>query len=100
MLDDQEQTAGLLEYGRLDCGGCQPQYYLGDKAGIIQAPLTDTSFYPLMEEQQITVSLTGEVVRGPSLVIDGTTDLVFEHLVVYKENDTLKIDIFSDKSFF
>jgi len=91
LLDDEEQTAGLLEYGRLDCNGCQPQYYLGERAGIIQPPLTDISFYHMMEEKQITVSLTGEVVRRPSLIEDGSTDLAFENLVLYKENGELKI---------
>jgi len=92
LIEDPEKTVGMLEYGRLDCGGCRPQYYLEDRAGIIQAPLKDASFYPLMEEKQISISLTGEVVRGPALVVDGTTDLVFKHMVLFKDqNGELKI---------
>lgn len=91
MLDDPEQTVDLLEYGRLDCGGCQAQYYLGDRAGIIQPPLTDTSFYKMMDEMQINVSLTGEVVRGPAMIADGSTDLVFQSMVLHKVNGELKI---------
>ena len=91
-IEDPEKTVGLLEYGWLDCGGCRPQYYLGDRAGIIQAPLKDASFYPLMEEKQISGSLVGEVVRGPARVEDGTMDLVFKHLVLFKDqNGELKI---------
>ena len=84
-IEDPEKTVGLLEYGWLDCGGCRPQYYLGDRAGIIQAPLKDASFYQVMEEKQISISLAGEVVRGPASVADGTTDLVFKHLVLFKD---------------
>jgi hypothetical protein len=91
MLDDPEETVGLLEYGRLDCGGCQPQYYPGDDTGIIQAPLTDKWFYQQMDDKEIYVPLTGEVVRGPALLVDGATDLVFKHMVLVKENGELKI---------
>lgn len=91
-IEDPEKTVGLLDYGWLDCSGCRPQYHLGDQAGIIQAPLKDASFYPLMEEKQISIFLTGEVVRGPALVVDGTTDLVFKHMVLFKnQNGELNI---------
>lgn len=88
ILDNPEQTVGLLEYGRLDCGGCQANF--SSRPGIIQAPLTDASIYRMMDEMQITANLTGEVVREAKLT-DGSTDLVFENLVLQKENNELKI---------
>lgn len=91
VLDDPDQNVALLEYGRLECKGCQPRYSLGDRTGIIQAPLTDTSYYQMMDEEQITVALTGEVLRSPALLADGSTDLVFQHMVLQKENGELKI---------
>ncbi|MEJ2511940.1 MAG: hypothetical protein P8Y72_10150 [Anaerolineales bacterium] len=88
ILDDPEQTVDLLEYGRLDCGGCQADFT--SRPGIIQAPLTDAAIYRMMGEMQITASLTGEVVRE-AMITDGSTDLVFENLVLQKKNNKLKI---------
>ena len=58
---------------------------------LSRTPLTNTAFYDQMDWANISIGLTGEVLKGPAMAVEGTTDLVFEHMVLYDQDGTLKI---------
>ena len=88
-LDDPEQAAMLLDYGLVHCTSCQPQKSPG--AAIIQTPLVEPFFYDQMKRLSISPSTSGEVLKGPVQLIDGTTELVFEHMLLAAVNDEMII---------
>ncbi len=91
VLAGPEQTAALLDYGSVACEPCKAQSGPGLGNALIQTPLTDSFFYQQMERSLISVALTGEVLTGPVQDADGTTDLVFEHMVLLAENGGMRI---------
>ena len=89
-LDDPEQAAMLLDYGLVHCTSCQPNLP-GAENAIIQQPLTEPFFYNQMERFSISPSTSGEVLRGPVQTPEGTTELVFEHMVLAAVNGEMVI---------
>jgi hypothetical protein len=91
LLNDPEETPSLLDYGLVACQNCRLQSTPRQENAVIQTPLTNTGFYNQMAWANISIGLTGEVLKGPAMALDGTTDLVFEHMVLYNQDGTLKI---------
>lgn len=88
-LDDPEQKVKLLHYGQLHCSGCSAQAF--DNMAIVAPPLTESFFINQINLSSFDLSLTGEVVEGPLSRNDGSTDLVFDFMVLYEQDGEMKI---------
>lgn len=79
-LDDPERIPHLLSYGLLACSSCQT--YPSSESARIQQPITDGLFLNYIHSNGIPTDLLGDIVHGPALRIDGTTEMIFEHLAL------------------
>ncbi|MBN2044323.1 MAG: hypothetical protein JW757_04815 [Anaerolineales bacterium] len=91
LLNDPEETPLLLDYSLVACQSCRPQSHPRQTIAIIQTLLPDDKIYEQMKWANIPISLTGEMIKGPALLVDGTIDFVFEHLALYHQDGALKI---------
>jgi len=81
-LDDPEQEAHLLAYGRAVCGSlCQ---FKGSLDNAIQSK-TELSEPFSGFLKRLGSAATGSVVGGPYLGEDGNEEVIFEHMVVYDD---------------
>lgn len=90
-LDDPDQSAMLLDYGLVHCPSCQPQNSTRATNAVIQKPMTETFFYDQMKRLSISPSVSGEVLKGPVQAAGGTTELVFEHMLLTAVNGEMVI---------
>jgi hypothetical protein len=82
-LDDPEQEAHLLAYGRAVCGSlCQFKGSL-DNAIQTKTQLSEpfSSFL-----KRVGSTVTGSLVGGPYLSEDGNEEVIFENMVVYNDH--------------
>ena len=89
-LSNPNATASLLHYGRLHCGGCNLKIPQTENA-IVAPMLSDAAFYSEMVALGINYSMVGKLVEGPLSRTDGSTDLVFDSLVLYEQDGRMGI---------
>jgi hypothetical protein len=89
MLDDPERTPRLLSYGLLACSSCQA--YPSSEFSRIQEPITDGFFLNYIYTNKIPADLLGDLVKGPALRTDGSTEMIFEHVVLLGKDGHITI---------
>ncbi|MEN8240429.1 MAG: hypothetical protein ABFS17_00790 [Chloroflexota bacterium] len=83
LLDDPDKTPHLLSYGLLACTSCQAYAPYPDlDPGGMGYPVTDALFDHYIQSNGLLQEVLGDVIEGPTLLSDGSTELVFEHLVL------------------
>ncbi len=86
-LNDPAKTVQFLPYGLVDCESCTDPDT--QSSAIINLPPTDAFFYNQMNAQGITITLTGDFIEGPALRLDGTSDMIFDHVVLYEQDGVM-----------
>jgi hypothetical protein len=95
MLDDPEQTPHLLAYGLLACSSCQAYpppppgpYYLDPE---VVRPKKEGEIAVLFRTLGIPTDLRGDLVMGPVLRTDGSTEMVYEHMAFRSKDGHITI---------
>lgn len=89
-LDDPEQTVKLLNYGEAACESCSLALE-NQKEGIVDLPATTQSYRDAMRVLNISVTNTGESLKGPLAVKDSSTELVFEYMALTEKDSVFSI---------
>lgn len=80
-LDDPAKTPKLLSYGRVACPTCKEQGGLLN--GFLEAPLSDANIYAALEKKGFSISMVGNLIKGPAERTNGNIEAIFDHVVVY-----------------
>lgn len=89
LLDDPDRTPHLLSYGLLACPNCQADP--SSPASLIQQPIADILFINYLNTRGISSELLGDVLKGPVLISDGSTEMVFEHMALSAKDGVITI---------
>jgi hypothetical protein len=92
LLDDPNQTPHLLSYGLVACStpGCEAYESKCESCQIIE-PVSDETFQKFIDDHGIPTSLHGDLVEGPILCRDNTTEMVLEHMVLSSRDGQISI---------
>ncbi|MFN2146541.1 MAG: hypothetical protein ACK2T7_14420, partial [Anaerolineales bacterium] len=89
LLDDPEKTPHLLAYGMVACTSCQA--YPGPIDLRPMEPISDGTFLNFIYSNGVSRDLLGDVLKGPTLLTDGSTEMVFEHMVLSGKDGQISI---------
>ncbi len=89
-LDDAAQAVHLLSYGEVACESCSLNN-VGPTESIIDLPVSLQSFFSQMDRFNISLSVSGEALTGPSAVNDGSSEVVFENMAFYEQDGVFRI---------
>ncbi len=88
LLDDPTKEVHLLAYGLAVCNHlCQMQ---GKPENMIIAPNALSGLFKTFQEQ-VGASATGNLIVGPFVNDEGRDEVIFENMVVYKENGNVSL---------
>jgi hypothetical protein len=86
-LDDPERAPHLLAYGLLHCPNCPGE--IG--SNTVTKPVEDLFFLNFIYTMNVPRDLLGDLVKGPALRIDGSTEMIFEHMALLAKDGYITI---------
>jgi hypothetical protein len=94
ILDDPERAPHLLAYGLVHCSSCVQKYPPPSSfspEGEVTLPSDDVLIETYLRANGIPADLVGDLVKGPVLRTDGSTEHIYEHLALRSKDGRITI---------